>query len=272
VTHVQHNVDEARTNVWTTPMATPVVIGDAGDTAWAEVRDERSRRVEALVDLAAGLAHRIRNPLGTIAIYASLLERALEGNDPDRRLARSISEEVRRIDGIVGNLVIFARNTGPRPRPMDLARCIRDATAAVRPLAEARGVVVISRAISHSTTSEAELQADPELLQQAIVNLLVNAVQASPEGAAVCVQVDGAADHVVLSIADQGDGIPPEAALRAFDPFFTTRPGSTGLGLTIAHRVVAAHGGRLDLVPREGGGTCAVMALPRRPATTQGEN
>lgn len=241
--------------------------------ASAEV--ERSRRLAALGEMAAGIAHEVRNPLGSIALYARMLRSDLPEASEQQELATRIGRSVRDLDAIVGDVLAFAREIRPRMAPADVEALLHGSAEACCGLAAELQVHI---EVAPPQAPASELACDSALLQQALVNVVRNAVQAAAEGAgsvAVSARLCGGrdADHqeVALRVADTGPGIPPEAIERMFNPFFTTRATGSGLGLAIVHRIVDAHGGRVVVDGGGGGARCAgrrgaivELRLPKR--------
>lgn len=207
----------------------------------ANERLHRSRRLAALGEMAAGIAHEIRNPLASIGLDARLLLDA--GDDPDERreLGGRIGRAVRRMDAIVRDVLSFARDLKPRVMAIDggvlLERAIQGVGAA------AHGVEVRSEVLGSPV-----IMGDEGLLTQALVNLVSNALEAMEEAGGervLCLRLSGGQAGCVLEVSDTGGGVDPATLDRMFNPFFTTRASGTGLGLAIVHRIVDAHGGRI---------------------------
>jgi signal transduction histidine kinase len=216
---------------------------------------ERSRRLAALGEMAAGIAHEIRNPLGSIRLYARMLEDDMSDRPDQRGVAQRIGAAVRTVDAVVHDVLAFAREVRVRPVAVSIddlfTRALEEATGH-----EASGPVVTRL---DQASPVRELDCDPSLLQRALVNVIANAVQAmrEREESRVCrltldasrrtiAEADGTKrSFCVLSVADTGPGIPEQVMERMFNPFFTTRATGTGLGLAIVHRIVDAHGGRV---------------------------
>lgn len=213
-------------------------------------------RLAALGEFAAIVAHEVRNPLGVIFNARSLLLRLVQGEEATR-LLEIVGEESERLDRMVGDLIDFARPHPPQLRPERALRIVESAVESVRASVPHADVTI---------SADAELPdvwADARMLRQAMVNLVVNAVQSSGEVTPVVVRV--AADPlrgVTIAVEDRGRGVPESIANRIFEPFFTTKATGTGLGLSVVKRAADAHGGRVELTRREGGGSVFVISIP----------
>ncbi|MCA9303701.1 MAG: hypothetical protein KC996_06235 [Phycisphaerales bacterium] len=204
---------------------------------------QRSKRLAALGEMAAGISHEIRNPLGSIRLYAKMLEEDLAELPEQQATAVKIARAVRGLDGIVTDVLAFARELRVH-RSGCLASDLVDASIeSCR--AQLDGIEIIRAGV------DAPLSCDSGMIQQAIVNILRNACDASRTVGASRIDVEiGLSeeleeDGVVLRVRDRGDGMPAEVVERMFNPFFTTRATGTGLGLAIVHRIIDAHGGRV---------------------------
>lgn len=212
---------------------------------------QRSRRLAALGEMAAGISHEIRNPLGSIRLYANMLSEDLEQLPEQREIVDKIGRAVRGLDEIVGDVLTFAREMKVQWQTCDSTMLIESAMEMC--CAEMSSNVVIECDASASV----QLVCDHTLLVQAIVNILRNATEANRVsggntitiGVRSCVFNDEQREieGVVLSFADEGDGMPPEVIERMFNPFFTTRATGTGLGLAIVHRIIDAHRGKVEV-------------------------
>ena len=217
---------------------------------------ERKNRLAALGEMAAGLAHEIRNPLGGIQLYASMLAQDVAGQPDSLQLVRKISDGVRRLEALVGQVLQFSREITAQPEPVDLAGLVEQAVE----LASARATKASVEFVLKGEP-DVKVAADPLLMGQAILNLLLNAAEAIEPGAPGRVTVrfrrppEGSdARQFHLSVTDTGRGIAPDVLDRIFNPFFTTKDTGTGLGLAIVHRIIEAHDGMILATNEPGGG------------------
>ncbi len=239
------------------------------ELAGANVQLQRARRLAALGEMAAGIAHEIRNPLGGIGLYARMLREDLPEGSDQQQMATRIAEAVRALDAIVGDVLHFSRELKPRKAPVLAGILFDRALAAHRPNIDATGVRVRRDGWAEGDARLA-IDGDVDLLGQAVLNVVRNAVEAmaGEEGCAgvpveqreLHLGVRGEAGQVVLSVADRGPGIAEQNIDRLFNPFFTTRQTGTGLGLAIVHRIVDAHGGTVTV--HNDGGAVFELWLP----------
>ncbi|MBL0160089.1 MAG: hypothetical protein IPP47_23830 [Bryobacterales bacterium] len=228
----------------------------------AEASVRRSERLAALGQLTAGLAHEIRNPLGTMKASAEmLLERLGAENDIALELAGYISTEVDRTNSLITRFLEFARPVRLRLAPTDL-NALTD--SAIEQLVH-QTPAAATRIHRNFDPGLPLLEADGELLERVIFNLINNALQASPEGATVTVKTLAAQGNVELAVIDRGSGVKPEHREQIFNPFFTTKPSGVGLGLAITAKIVDEHGGRISLDSEPGRGSTFVVSLPLAP-------
>jgi signal transduction histidine kinase len=239
-------------------LATPLSQGRGGEEVallartLEEMRRSLRARDEERETMLAGIAHEIRNPLGGIDLFAGLLAEEMKGSPAAEHAAR-IQKELGTLQGIVEDFLDFARVRPLALEPVEAAGFASEVAELSRPLAEEQGVRL-------AASGEGTLNADRERLRRAVLNLVRNAIEASPRGETVELSIPGGAE---IRVADRGPGLTPEAREKLFSPFFSTKERGTGLGLPLARKVAAAHGGSLELVSREGGGTLARLAVPR---------
>ncbi|MGQ0656979.1 MAG: ATP-binding protein [Chromatiales bacterium] len=211
-------------------------------------------------ELAAGVAHEVRTPLGVLRSSAQLLERSLElKDDESRELLRLLCEEVDRIERVVSALLELGRPREMRPEPSPLSQILFRAADFVDAQARQKRIAIRRRAID----PEPVILCDPELIHQVALNLLVNAVQILPDGGSIEISLLPARDgYAGFEVRDDGPGMTDEVRARIFEPFFTRREEGTGLGLTFVQRVVQEHHGRVWVESEVGRGTVFRVDLP----------
>jgi len=231
-------------------------IGTLRDTL-EEMRRALRARDEERETLLAGIAHEVRNPLGALDLFAGLLAEEVKGDGEAAHVAR-IRAELRALSKVVEEFLGYARARPPLREPVELGALLAEVGEIAAPLAGAHRVAL-------AVEGAGEARADREQLRRAVVNLVRNAVEASPEEGSVEVAARAERGEAVIEVRDRGPGLSPEARASLFRPFFTTKERGTGLGLALAKKVAEAHGGTLDLGPRPGGGTLARLVVPEGP-------
>lgn len=231
-----------------------------GRLVQATARAEQAERLAALGRLAAGLAHEIRNPLGSIAGSIELLRTGGTLSEEDRKLCEIIERETARLNELVGDMLELSRPKVPAMEPMDLAATARDVVVLAG--RSGRGTDVEVR--YEGPSGEARVVADPAQMRQVVWNLVRNAIQASSAGDVVVVALnrDDAAGGWILEVQDHGRGIPSEAQERLFDAFFTTRAHGAGIGLAVVKRIVDDHRFHIEVESHEGEGTTFRVRIP----------
>jgi signal transduction histidine kinase/putative methionine-R-sulfoxide reductase with GAF domain len=219
----------------------------------------RSEKLAALGQLAAGIAHEIRNPLTSINILIHSITESLPSGLSHREDLKVIEEEIHRINETVEQFLRFARPSPPLLRRMDILPVLEETLQLLKAQLERQGIV-----LRREFEPLIPVVVDREQIRQVVLNLLINAIQAMPEGGSLSVgaQVSGDRSWVLLSVRDSGLGIPPEEMKKLFDPFFSTKEGGVGLGLSIAHRIVDQHHGKIEVESRPGEGTLFDLWLP----------
>jgi signal transduction histidine kinase len=245
------------------------------ELAEANEQLRRSRSLAALGEMAAGIAHELRNPLGCLALFGQVLLEDLSDSPRHLETCRKMMTAVKRMDAVVTDVLTFARDMAITPTDTTTAELFDRALTDCEGLLKAEGVSVVHQ------TPDATLRvsADRGLLVSVLSNLIRNAVEAMVEAKAPQRRLtlsavresrrcpDGRrATRVVLAVSDTGPGVPAEARSRIFNPFYTTRENGTGLGLAIVHRIVDAHGGHLAVTDADTGGARFEVCLPVRAA------
>lgn len=213
---------------------------------------ERDRRLAALGEMAAVLAHEIRNPLASMKGHAQLLAEGLAEGAPERGKADRVVAEAKRLEELTSDLLSFVRSKQVERREV----------APAEVLAAAARDVDGTRLELESERAPATWPLDPHLMQQALGNLLRNALQASSDGEPAGAEVHQEGGELVFRVWDRGEGVLEADRERIFEPFYTTRTRGTGLGLAVARRIVTLHGGRVEVGEREGGGAVFRVAIP----------
>jgi two-component system, NtrC family, sensor histidine kinase HydH len=230
----------------------------------AEEAVRRSDRLAALGQLSAGLAHELRNPLGTIRGSAEMLTRSVSAeNEVAREVAGFIASEVDRANSLITRFLHFARPLELRPDKADLAQTIDRAVANVQ--REAPGIAIYK----NYAPAIPPFSFDAELMERVLFNLILNAAQATAPGGVVTVKTRAAPDMAEISVIDRGSGIDAKNLGAIFNPFFTTKPQGVGLGLAIVAKIVDEHGGKIAVESEPGKGSVFQVLLPMRPTVPQ---
>jgi signal transduction histidine kinase len=219
---------------------------------------ERAGQLATVGELAAGVAHEIKNPLVGISGGLDLVMRHTQDDSKLRPIVDEIDRQVSRIDVAVKDLLQFARPATPNFAPADVNEIVERALTLVRPTADTAGV-----RIAVETGRLPRVLADEEMIRQSLVNLIMNSVQATEAGGRVRVITKPREDGVEIRISDTGTGIPPDQLSQIFRPFFTTKHQGTGLGLSITQSVIERHHGTLSVKSDVGKGTTFTLMLPR---------
>ena len=221
----------------------------------------RNAKLASVGQLAAGIGHELSNPLSNIYSLTKLVQRGIPDDNQVSHDVGLIREEAERASNIIKGLLNFARQGPTDPADFQVVKWIQDGVALVERLAQRRDVTITIEPVK-----DCELYGDRGLLQQALVNILVNAVQATPRGGEVRVMAECSGETIHINIVDQGEGISSEAAAKIFDPFFTTKPEGegTGLGLSIAMGILQRHDGEIVLENAPEGGAKASIRMPMK--------
>lgn len=225
-----------------------------------EEQVRRSDRLAAIGELAAGMAHEIRNPLASLSGSISMLSEEFRFEGTSRELMDIVTGEISRLDALITDFLGFASPREPVVLPVDLG-ALAHATATLLRQAHPDAWRI---EVSERGDRPALAELDPQLVRQVFWNLSLNAIEAMPGGGRLEIGVTAADDAVTVAFADTGVGIPPAAMAKIFTPFFSTKERGTGLGLAIVFKIVEAHRGRLDVETAPGRGTTVRVSFPVR--------
>jgi two-component system, sensor histidine kinase FlrB len=232
-----------------------ILLTDVTETRALQELAARNQRLSAIGKMAASLAHQIRTPLAGALLYLSQCRSRRDDHERGKLLEKGI-ERLRHLDLLVQDMLVFARGNGPgeRVRVADLFKAVHDAAMAVKP--------PNAHLVIHGSDVLVELDGNRTALTAALTNLVNNAFEASPD-VIVTLKAKLHGDRVEFTVRDNGPGIAPSIQSRVFEPFFSTRPAGTGLGLAVVKTVADAHGGDLALHSEGGRGTRIDLNLPR---------
>jgi len=226
-----------------------------------EKRLRLPKRLSTLGERGAGLAHETRNPLGSIRGTAEILRDDYRPGDPKHEFIEIQIKETERLNHVVEDFLRMARQ-----QPVELRDCsIREELETIVTLvardAQDRGISLRFE----SNAEEATIRGDGEKLRQAFLNIVINALQATPSGGSVTIVLNRIESGFEIRFRDSGSGIDPDNLQRIFEPFFTTKPDGTGLGLAVTRKIIEAHGGKLDIESDVGQGTTVSISLSGPP-------
>jgi len=241
-------------------MGRVLILRDVTRIEKLEEMAKRTEKFAAMGEMAATIAHEIRNPLGSIELFASLLMKDCRGEKDRERLSQIISA-VKGMDNKISNLMLFTRKQNPLMRTVDLHGALREVIEFSEQIVRQKGIALCAK----YARGRPCILGDAEMLKQVFLNLVLNAVQAMPGGGRLGIETSldrsGPESAVEVRCSDTGIGIPEEHLKRIFDPFFTGREEGTGLGLAIVHNIVDTHQGSID-VESGSGGTLFRIAFP----------
>ncbi len=266
------NLKDRVVEIFASPMKTEQgeIIGEVfilRDVTRVEKLEEMAKRTEKLMamgEMAANIAHEIRNPLGSIELFASLLMKDMKDKAHQERLSHIITS-VKNMDNKISNLLLFTTQKHPMMRKVNLHRIVKEVLRFSDPIIKQED---ISLSVKYSSI-EPCVRGDAEMLKQVFLNILLNAIQAMTDGGRLGIEtvvsplrLEDGMRSVEVKISDTGVGITRDDLKKIFDPFFSTRERGSGLGLAIVHNIVHAHGGSIDVDSREKEGTILSITLP----------
>ena len=237
------------------------------DKEQIEANLRQAQRLSALGSLAAGIAHDVRNPLNAIKLLSSHALDSLNGSDTENRTAQqlqTIRKEVDRLEDIVSGFLALAKERELQPEPVKVDKLVEDCVHLVQADAESKSVSLSSELGG----ANLQIEIDPKQVKRAVLNVLINAVEACAGGGRVRVFTRTTEDTFQIEVRDNGPGLTREVSERAFDPYFTTKPSGTGIGLSITRGILEEHGGAISLTCSLGEGCQVLMTLPLRRTAT----
>ena len=254
-------------------IGTVLILQDRTDLRRLEEFAHRNQRLREMGEMAAGIAHEIRNPLGSIELFASLLKKDLEGDPEKAKLVQHIRAGVQNMDRIISTLLLFAKSSQPSRQQCDINLLLSELLDGLDDIRVPDNIKVIR----DFGKEEMLANGDRELLRQVFPNLIRNALQAMPDGGELRLQTAkalipvsgsesgkdaGARKFITVTVTDTGGGICADDLSKIFNPFFTTKDKGTGLGLAISHNIIKAHQGTIEAVSEEGKSTSFRVKIP----------
>jgi len=240
------------------PNGTLGIVRDVSELHRLQQRLLENQRLAAIGELATHIAHELRNPLSSIKMNLKILSRLARLDSQSGQHMKIALEEVDHLEQILQEIFEFLRPYTPRRDPVDVAKLLDEAVELCRYDLEARHIQVARRVEPYLP----ELRGDAVRLRQTLVNLVLNGVQASPDGGRIELSAGRTEDWIDVEVRDYGSGIAPEIAGQIFEPFFTTRSDGTGLGLAITRKIVENHGGQIKVRSEPGTGASIRILLP----------
>lgn len=240
------------------------ILRDLGEIRRLQAEIQRREKLAALGNMAAGVAHEIRNPLSSIKGYATYFASRFASGSEDQKTARVMAQEVDRLNRVITELLEFARPSELKPVEIEIDTLIDNSLRLIRQDASNMRIKVESSVEDGLST----ITVDTDRLSQALLNVYLNAIQSMEHGGRLTVHAGRENGEAFIEIADTGTGIQPENLAKVFDPYFTTKPTGTGLGLAIVHKILEAHQGRIKVDSTPGRGTVMTMFFPIDPETT----
>ncbi len=225
-----------------------------------------AERLSALGEIAAGLAHELRNPITAISAAMDIVGRNAKDGTPEAEFGNVARRELTRLSVLLEEFLSFARPRPPQLRQTPLGPILDHLATLLQSEAQRRNVT-----LTLGPVPDGEIRVDAAQITQVLFNVVLNGLQATAAHGTVALTSEMSPEHATLYVDDDGSGVASEHRERVFDPFFTTKPRGTGLGLPVAQRIVSAHGGTIAMEPRSSMGTRVVIRLPRATASQPGE-
>jgi two-component system sensor histidine kinase HydH len=238
-----------------------LILRDLGEVRRLQDEIRRQEKLAAIGELAAGVAHEIRNPLSSIKGIASYFKEKFESDSDDEEMAGVMIEEVDRLNRVIGELLEFARPTELKPTPTDVNDLLEYSVRLIQKEASAKDITIDLRLSEALLTT----RIDSDRFSQCLLNIYINALQAMDKGGQLRIRTAmSKGNWINIQINDTGKGINADDLSRIFDPYYTTKPKGTGLGLAIVHKIVEAHDGQIKVRSVLGKGSTFTITLPIR--------
>lgn len=234
-------------------IGTLFIFTDLTDIKALQEEVKLRERLSQLGEMSAGIAHELRNSMSVISGYAKLLSRNIDADSTSS--VESILAEIKSMDRIISELLSFAKPTILNKTTIDLNRLIEETAMAVAGCRDSINLFI-------NAGDKVFIEADETLLRQALTNLLINAVEAMPEGGMLDVEIQSHGDMAIIKIKDTGKGISDDVRARIFLPFFTTKEKGFGLGLALVQKIIVAHNGRVEFESKDGEGSTFKVSIP----------
>jgi len=245
-----------------------LTLRDAESVHRIEDEIELSRRLAAIGRLTSGVAHEVKNPINAIVVHLEVLRQKMREIDPDtRRHVDVIGSEIQRLDRVVQTLVDFTRPVELRLSDADLRKVVEDVVILASPAAEKHNVMIERTAGQDALP----VRIDVDLVKQAVLNIVLNGLQAMPEGGTLYIAVKREGEGSLITVRDQGAGIPENIRDKIFNLYFTTKTGGSGIGLAMAYRVVQLHHGSVEFTSIMDHGTTFFLRFPISEIAANGE-
>jgi two-component system sensor histidine kinase HydH len=241
-------------------VGTMFILRDLTQVRRLQATVQKQEKLAAIGNLAAGVAHEVRNPLSSIKGYATYFATLFEHDSENKKAAEVMITEVERLNRVISELLEISRPSDLKCRETDLSFLINSSIRLVRQDADAGGIGITT---SFDETM-APLLVDPDRITQALLNLYINAIQAMTEGGVLSISSRDRGNGITITITDTGTGMSEDTGNKIFDPYFTTKNTGTGLGLAVVSKVVEAHNGTVEFTSRKNHGTTFTIFLPRQ--------
>jgi len=239
---------------------TVILIRDITKLRELEIQHERNQRLIAMGEMAAKIVHEIRNPLCSMELFSSMLENELD-EGPQKELAQGVSSGIHSLNTILTNMLLFARPSKLTMKTMLLDKVVEDSLTFLNPFMKSRDIRI------RKSLLEAEIFGDATLLRQVFINIIINAIQSLPDRGELDICIKNKGKLFVAEVRDNGEGIASDDLEKIFNPFFSTKDSGTGLGLTIASKIVQAHNGFINVESEKGKGSTFSLTFLKKGET-----